>query len=125
MNRLFRLLAMFALLGFPSALAQDSVAQFYKGRQITVIVGSSAGGGYDIYARLLARHMPQIHPGQSQHDRDQHARRRQQRRGRAYLQRCAEGRHFHRRAAEQRHHGRAVRCARLATPGDCATTRPS
>ena len=63
MNRLFRLLAMFALLGFPSALAQDSVAQFYKGRQITVIVGSSAGGGYDIYARLLARHMPKHIPG--------------------------------------------------------------
>ena len=63
MNRLLRLLAMFALLGFPSALAQDSVAQFYKGRQITVIVGSSAGGGYDIYARLLARHMPKYIPG--------------------------------------------------------------
>jgi tripartite-type tricarboxylate transporter receptor subunit TctC len=63
MNHLFRLLAIFALLGFPSALAQDSVAQFYKGRQITVIVGSSAGGGYDIYARLLARHMPKYVPG--------------------------------------------------------------
>jgi len=63
MNRLFRLLAMFALLGFPSALAQDSVAQFYKGRQITVVVGSSAGGGYDIYARLLARHMGKHIPG--------------------------------------------------------------
>jgi tripartite-type tricarboxylate transporter receptor subunit TctC len=63
MNHLFRLLAIFALLGFPSALAQDSVAQFYKGRQITVIVGSSAGGGYDIYARLLARHMPKYIPG--------------------------------------------------------------
>ena len=45
------------------APAQDSVAQFYKGRQITVIVGSSAGGGYDIYARLLARHMPRHIPG--------------------------------------------------------------
>src|ERR1700732_1819606 len=43
--------------------AQDAVAQFYKGRQITVIVGSSAGGGYDIYARLLARHMPKHIPG--------------------------------------------------------------
>jgi tripartite-type tricarboxylate transporter receptor subunit TctC len=43
--------------------AQDSVAQFYKGRQITVIVGSSAGGGYDIYARLLSRHLPKHVPG--------------------------------------------------------------
>ena len=63
MNGVLRLLAIFALLGMPSALAQDSVAQFYKGRQITVVVGSSAGGGYDIYARLLARHMGKHIPG--------------------------------------------------------------
>lgn len=45
------------------AMAQDGVAEFYKGRQITVIVGSSPGGGYDIYARLFARHMPKHIPG--------------------------------------------------------------
>src|SRR5215472_14791441 len=45
------------------ASAQESPAQFYKGKQITVIVGSSAGGGYDIYARLLSRHMPKYSPG--------------------------------------------------------------
>src|SRR3954451_8135565 len=45
------------------AAAQDSVAQFYKGRQITVVVGSSPGGGYDIYARLMARHMEKYIPG--------------------------------------------------------------
>ena len=56
--------AILAVLLLPSAaLAQDAVAQFYKGRQITVIVGSSAGGGYDIYARLLARHLPKHMPG--------------------------------------------------------------
>jgi tripartite-type tricarboxylate transporter receptor subunit TctC len=47
----------------PSACAQDAVSEFYKGRQITVVVGSTAGGGYDIYARLLARHMPGHIPG--------------------------------------------------------------
>jgi tripartite-type tricarboxylate transporter receptor subunit TctC len=54
-----------ALAAFPvgTALAQDSATQFYRGKQITVIVGSSAGGGYDIYARLLARHMPKHIPG--------------------------------------------------------------
>src|SRR5215813_3563336 len=52
-----------AALAHEPASAQDSAAQFYKGRQITVIVGSSAGGGYDIYARLLARHMPKHIPG--------------------------------------------------------------
>ncbi len=56
--------AILAVLLLPSAaLAQDAVAQFYKGKQITVIVGSSAGGGYDIYARLLARHLPKHMPG--------------------------------------------------------------
>ena len=35
------------------ASAQDG---FYKGRTITIVVGYSAGGGYDQYARLLARH---------------------------------------------------------------------
>jgi len=43
--------------------AQEAVAQFYKGKQITVLVGSSAGGGYDIYARLLSRHMAKHIPG--------------------------------------------------------------
>jgi tripartite-type tricarboxylate transporter receptor subunit TctC len=45
------------------APAQDSVAQFYRGKQISLIIGSSAGGGYDLYARLLARHMSRHIPG--------------------------------------------------------------
>ena len=52
-----------AALAHEPASAQDSAAQFYKGKQITVIVGSSAGGGYDIYARLLSRHMTKYIPG--------------------------------------------------------------
>jgi tripartite-type tricarboxylate transporter receptor subunit TctC len=45
------------------ALAQDSAAQFYRGRQITMIVGSPPGGGFDIYARLTARTLPKYIPG--------------------------------------------------------------
>ena len=41
------------------ALAQDS----YAGRQITLIVGSASGGGYDQLARLMARHMVRHIPG--------------------------------------------------------------
>jgi tripartite-type tricarboxylate transporter receptor subunit TctC len=44
-------------------MAQDSVAQFYKGKTITIIVGSSPGGGYDLYGRLLARHIGKHLPG--------------------------------------------------------------
>ena len=39
-----------------AAAAQDAVADFFKGKQINILVGSSAGGGYDTYARLLARY---------------------------------------------------------------------
>ena len=63
MTKLLPLLAILAVTGTSSAIAQDSVAQFYKGRQITVVVGSSPGGGYDIYARLMARHMGKHIPG--------------------------------------------------------------
>ena len=43
--------------------AQDSVAQFYRGKTITIVVGSSAGGGYDAYARLMARYFGKYVPG--------------------------------------------------------------
>jgi tripartite-type tricarboxylate transporter receptor subunit TctC len=46
------------------ALAQGSVADFYRGKTVTLIVGYSAGGGYDTYARVLARHIGKHIPGQ-------------------------------------------------------------
>ena len=51
-----------SLAGASAASAQD-VASFYKGRQVSIIVGSSAGGGYDLYGRLIARHMGKHLPG--------------------------------------------------------------
>ena len=45
------------------AAAQPSIEQFYKGKQIQIVVGSSPGGGYDTYARLLARHLGDHIPG--------------------------------------------------------------
>src|SRR6266849_2252572 len=41
----------------------DTVADFYKGNQINLIVGYGPGGGYDTYARLLARHFGRFVPG--------------------------------------------------------------
>jgi tripartite-type tricarboxylate transporter receptor subunit TctC len=46
-----------------AAQAQDAVADFYRGKQIRIIVGSGTGGGYDLYARYLARHMSKHMPG--------------------------------------------------------------
>ncbi|MDH7799571.1 MULTISPECIES: tripartite tricarboxylate transporter substrate-binding protein [unclassified Beijerinckia] len=45
------------------AKAQEAVGQFYKGRTITLVVGTSAGGGYDTYARLMARFLSAHVPG--------------------------------------------------------------
>ncbi len=42
--------------GVAPAAAQDA-ATFYKGRNVEVIVAAAAGGGYDAYARIIARHM--------------------------------------------------------------------
>lgn len=45
------------------AAAADAVADFYKGKQIRLIIGLPAGGGYDLYARALARHLGKHIPG--------------------------------------------------------------
>jgi tripartite-type tricarboxylate transporter receptor subunit TctC len=46
--------------------AQQSVADFYAGKRITVVVGSETGGGYDTNARLLSRHLGKYLPGNPQ-----------------------------------------------------------
>ena len=42
-----------------SAMAQD----FYKGKQVKLIVGAAAGGGYDTHSRMIAKHMQKHIPG--------------------------------------------------------------
>jgi tripartite-type tricarboxylate transporter receptor subunit TctC len=42
----------------------QSVAQFYKGKTINIIVGSDVGGGYDLTARTVARHLARHIPGE-------------------------------------------------------------
>lgn len=43
--------------------AASAQQPFYQGKQITMVVGSAPSGGYDLYARMLARHWPQFIPG--------------------------------------------------------------
>src|SRR5262245_14924980 len=58
------LLALCALIGIGARQAKaDASAGFYKGRTVTVVVSSSAAGGYDTVARALARHMGRHMPG--------------------------------------------------------------
>jgi len=51
----------FGLIG--AAARADGPEDFYRGRQITLMVGSSPGGGYDAIARLVARHLGRHVPG--------------------------------------------------------------
>ena len=59
-----RLLALCIVAGacLPQAKA-DVVAEFYQGRTVTVVVGSNAAGGYDTFARAVARYMGKHIPG--------------------------------------------------------------
>jgi tripartite-type tricarboxylate transporter receptor subunit TctC len=54
--------AFFALLSATPGHAQGP-GEFYKGKSIDLFIGYSAGGGYDIYARSLARHLGRHLPG--------------------------------------------------------------
>ncbi len=46
-----------------STFDEKAVADFYKGKTVRIIVGFSAGGGYDAYSRLIARHLSKHIPG--------------------------------------------------------------
>jgi tripartite-type tricarboxylate transporter receptor subunit TctC len=49
-----------------SQVHAQTLEEFYKGKRITLTVGYGPGGGYDIFARLLARHFGKYVPGNPQ-----------------------------------------------------------
>ena len=54
----------------PVMSPQKSAADdFYKGKTIRFVVGFAAGGGYDLSARIVGRHIGKHIPGQSYHRR--------------------------------------------------------
>ena len=57
------LLVLMMLIPSHLARANEKVAAFYAGKSLRLTVGSSAGGGTDIVARLLARHIGRFVPG--------------------------------------------------------------
>jgi tripartite-type tricarboxylate transporter receptor subunit TctC len=57
------LLATAAIVLVPLSAQAEAVADFYKGKQISVYIGFTAGGGYDAYARLVSKHMGNHIPG--------------------------------------------------------------
>jgi tripartite-type tricarboxylate transporter receptor subunit TctC len=51
--------ALAGVLSAPAARADD----FYKGKELTLIIGSGTGGGYDAYGRLIGKHLVKHLPG--------------------------------------------------------------
>src|SRR5437016_4198709 len=56
-----RLAASLALL--PAVAVAQSPAEFYRGKTVDLYIAYSVGGGYDLYARMLARHLGKHIPG--------------------------------------------------------------
>jgi tripartite-type tricarboxylate transporter receptor subunit TctC len=53
-----------AFAAIASAARADSVEDFYRGKNVTMVIGYSVGGGYDLYGRLVARYLGRHIPGQ-------------------------------------------------------------
>ena len=56
-------LAAFFTCAMAGAACADAVEDFYRGKQMRMIIRSSSGAGYDTYARLLTKHMAKFIPG--------------------------------------------------------------
>ena len=81
-----------AVVGSGAAQAQTP-AEFYKGKDIRILIGAGVGGTYHLYAMLAARHMRKHIPGEPTLDAAAPARRRRHHRHEPLLQRGAQGRH--------------------------------
>jgi len=68
MNAAIKTLVVLALsvasLSIAGATAVADVADFYRGKNLRILVGYGPGAGYDVYARLLGRHLTKHLPGQ-------------------------------------------------------------
>src|SRR3989338_6775934 len=53
----------FAAQAAEPAFDEKAVADFYRGKTVRIIVGFSAGGGYDAYSRVIGRHLGKYIPG--------------------------------------------------------------
>ena len=57
------LVVLIAVILLASAPARSTAEEFYKGKTIRFVVGFAAGGGYDLAARVVGRHMGKHIPG--------------------------------------------------------------
>jgi tripartite-type tricarboxylate transporter receptor subunit TctC len=64
MNRILAAATLMAGVALAGTVHADAVSDFYKGKQVKLIIGYPAGAGYDVHARLLGRHMSRYIPGE-------------------------------------------------------------
>jgi tripartite-type tricarboxylate transporter receptor subunit TctC len=57
-------LLLLAAIASPQVAAADEIADFYRGKQVKLIIGYAPGTGYDVHARLLGRHLGKHIPGE-------------------------------------------------------------
>jgi tripartite-type tricarboxylate transporter receptor subunit TctC len=62
-HKLARCAALLGCAGVTTLAAPAAANDFYAGKQIIFLIGGDAGGGYDLYARALSRHMGRFIPG--------------------------------------------------------------
>src|SRR5258708_28879116 len=60
----YRLVAATLVFGLSGGAQAQSAEEFYKGRQLTLVVGYEVGNDYDVGARLLAKYLTKQLPGQ-------------------------------------------------------------
>src|SRR5262245_63744683 len=58
-----RFIVLIALLAGAALAPAPAAAQFYRGKQIQILIAGTAGGGIDIGARIIARHLGKYLPG--------------------------------------------------------------
>ena len=95
------------------AVAQEDVAAFYRGKTLRIVVGVAVGSGYDINARLLARHLGAHLPGNPTIIAEP-AGRRQPDDDEPALRRRPVRRHGHRRLVQRNSHHAAAAAGRCA-----------
>jgi tripartite-type tricarboxylate transporter receptor subunit TctC len=66
---MFKTVLGLAVLATLHIAASQSFSQddFFRGKTIRIVVGFSAGGGFDIYSRIVARHLGKHIPGNQHH----------------------------------------------------------
>jgi tripartite-type tricarboxylate transporter receptor subunit TctC len=57
-------IAIAAVTSLPGVVAAQTAAEFYKDKQISLVIGFNPGGGFDAYGRTVARHFGRHIPGQ-------------------------------------------------------------